>query len=222
MIRGVLLDVDGTLVLSNDTHAKAWVEAFKHFKYDAAFENVRPLIGMGGDKLIPKVMPGLVADSGTGKKISEYRTELFLDTYAPHLEPAPGSRALIQKLLQTGRKLAVASSATQKELSVLLNAAQVDDLLTEATTSDDADKSKPDPDIVHAALKKIALPASQVMMLGDTPYDIEAAQKTGVNMMAVRCGGWDDGSLTHAVAIYDDPKDILRNFDSSPFKERPS
>lgn len=202
------MDVDGTLVLSNDAHARSWVETFAKHGYDISFEQVRWLIGMGGDKLIPRLVPGLTKDSGAGKQISEYRSKLFKEKYASNLKPAPGSRDLVQKLLAGGFKLLIASSANSAELSTLLKAAEVDDLLEEATTSDDAERSKPEPDIIHAALDKIGLPAEKVIMIGDTPYDIEAAAQAGVGVIAVRCGGWKDEELSGAIAVYDDPADI--------------
>lgn len=214
-----MLDIDGTLVLSNEAHALAWVEAFAHHGYTVEFSDVLPLIGMGGDKLIPKVAPGLDKLTDPGKKISSFRSELFLRKYAPELKPAPGSRELVQHLKSQGLKLIIASSASEDELETLLKAAGVDDLLDEATTASDADDSKPDPDIVGAALDKIGLSAPEVLMLGDTPYDIKAAQECGIGVIAVRCGGWRDADLAGAVAIYNDPADILANYDTSPFKQ---
>jgi HAD superfamily hydrolase (TIGR01509 family) len=220
MIKGVLLDIDGTLVLSNDAHARAWVEAFVHFDYKVKFEDVRRLIGMGSDKLMPKVIPKLDSESGEGKDISVYRSKIFLEKYSPRLEPTPGSRELVKLLLSSGFKLMIASSAKENELQALLKAAKVDDLLKEATTSADADNSKPDPDIIQAALDKINIPATQVLMVGDTPYDIEAATKAGVKTVAVRCGGWQDADLKNAIAIYNDPMGIVSNYELSPFLHR--
>lgn len=217
-MKGILLDIDGTLVLSNDAHAEAWVRAFEHFGYTVDFERVRPLIGMGGDKLMPELIPKLGTDTDKASEISKFRSELFLTEYAPSLKPTPGSRLLVQKLQSLNLKLLIATSAKAEELNVLLKAAETDDLLKQATTSDDADSSKPDPDIVHAALKKIGLPPEQVIMIGDTPYDIEAAGRAGVQLIALRCGGWEDKDLTGAVAIYNDPADLLVNFDPSPIK----
>jgi HAD superfamily hydrolase (TIGR01509 family) len=217
MLKGVLLDVDGTLVLSNDAHAEAWVRAFAQFGYQIEYEEVRWLVGMGGDKIIPKLVPGLDSESGKGKEVTQFRTKLFQEEYVPALRGAPGSRKLVQKLRASDLKLMIASSAKEEELENLLKAAQVDDLLKEATTSGDADKSKPDPDIVHVALEKIGLPPEQVIMVGDTPYDIEAAGRAGVQMVAVRCGGWQDKDLAGAVAVYDDPADIVTDFETSPF-----
>lgn len=213
----MLLDVDGTLVLSNDAHAEAWVKAFAHYGYDIPYDEVRWLVGMGGDKIIPKLVPELDSESGTGKELTTFRTKLFQEQYAPQLQAAPGSRALVEKLRDSGLKLMIASSAKAEELENLLKAAKVDDLLTEATTSGDADNSKPDPDIVHAALDKIGLPPEQVIMIGDTPYDIEAAGRAGVQLIAVRCGGWQDKDLEGAVAIYDHPADLVNKYDTSVF-----
>lgn len=110
----------------------------------------------------------------------------------------------------------IASSATTEELDVLLKAAQVDDLLDQATTPSDADASKPAPDIVEAALKKVGLPADQVVMLGDTPYDIQSAQGADVSVIAFRCGGFPEEQLQGAIAIYDHPADLLTHYDESP------
>lgn len=215
-MHGILLDVDGTLVLSNDAHAESWVKAFAKYGYAVSFQQVRPLIGMGGDKLIPSIIPELKDDSGPGKQISQYRSMLFLQHYAPKLRPATGSRALILKLKEDGINLVVATSAKKSELQVLLKAAQVDDLLTLATSSDDADNSKPDPDIVHAALKKLCISAEHALMIGDTPYDIEAAARAGVGVIALRCGGWPDIDLKGALATYNDPTELLSHYESSP------
>ena len=218
-IQGAVLDNDGTLTLSNDAHAHAWVDAFAEQGYDVRFETVRPLLGMGGDKLEPKVVPGLSSDEGVGKTIADRRLAIFLERYASHLQPANGARALVQRMREDGLRLVVASSAKPDELDVLLTQAHVNDLLSARITSADAGETKPAPDIVAVALKKIDLPADQVLMLGDSPYDIEAASKIGVGVIALRCGGFSDDQLSGAVAIYDDPADLLARYDASPLRE---
>ncbi|MEH1870986.1 HAD family hydrolase [Nostoc sp.] len=216
--QGVILDVDGTLVISNDAHAQAWVEAFAAFGYEVQFEQVRPLIGMGGDQIIPKFAPGLSDEEGKGKKIADKRKELIINKFGANLTPASGARQLILKMQDEGLRLIIATSATNEELSVLLKAAQIDDLLSqdEAATSSDAEASKPAPDIVEAALSQLKMQPSKVVMLGDTPYDIESANKAGVGVIAFRCGGFDDGQLKNAIAIYNEPADLLAHYDSSP------
>ena len=154
MLDGVLLDIDGTFVLSNDAHAQAWVEAFAAYDYEISFEQVRPLIGMGGDQIIPRFAPELNDKDGTGKKIADRRKSLILTKFGAQLAPAKGARALVQALQEHGLHLMVASSATTEELGLLLKVAQIDDLVHEFTTSDDAEASKPAPNIVEAALSK--------------------------------------------------------------------
>jgi len=218
-IRGILLDVDGTLVLSNDAQARAWVEAFTAHGHDVPLEKVRPLIGMGGDKVVPDLAPGLNAKEGTGKEIADARKKLMLETFGPTLQPAPGSRELVQRARQEGLAIVVASSASSEELEMLLNVARVDDLLRERTTMDDAGESKPAPDIVSVALTKSGLGADEVVMIGDSPYDIESAEKIGVGTIALRCGGFSDDDLTGALALYDDPADLLARYDASPLRK---
>ena len=213
-LRGVLLDIDGTLLDSNAAHARAWVDAFAAHGYDdVTFEQIFPLIGMGGDQLLPKVVPGLSDQHGQGASITSYRKKLFLSDFVHTLKPTPGSRDLVLMLQQAGLTLMIASSANPEELEALLKAAHVDDLLQAATTSGDADVSKPAPDIVQAALEKIQLPPEEVILIGDTPYDIESAGKAGVRAIALRCGGHSDAELAGAIAIYDHPADLLKDGD---------
>jgi HAD superfamily hydrolase (TIGR01509 family) len=214
-IRGVILDVDGTLVLSNDAHAQSWMEAMADFGYYVTYEKVRPLIGMGGDKVLPETI-GLQKDSEEGIKISAKRKEIFKKRYLPVLQAAPGSRELLEYMRVQGLKLAIASSSEKDELKALLQVAGASDLVQEVTSSSDASRSKPDPDVMQVTLQRIGLPANQVLMLGDTPYDIEAAAKVGVGTIALRCGGWTDPELKGALAIYNDPADLLDHYDTSP------
>jgi HAD superfamily hydrolase (TIGR01509 family) len=214
-IRGIILDIDGTLVDSNDAHARAWVEAFAEFDIHITFEQVRWLIGMGGDKLMPKVS-GIKEDSSEGQAISRRRGEIFKARYLPHIKAFPQARALLQRMRAAGLKLVVASSAKEDELKPLLEIAGAADLIEEKTSSDDADHSKPDPDIVEAALDGADFSADEAVMLGDTPYDIEAATRAGVRVIAFRSGGWDDTGLKGAVAIYDGPADLLAHYGESP------
>lgn len=218
-LQGVLLDVDGTLVLSNDIHAQAWVDAFAAFGYMVPFDKVRPLIGMGGDHIIPRFAPGLNDQEGQGKAIADYRKSLIRNQFADQIKPANGARDLVQKMQDSGLKLTIASSANPEELGLLLKAADVEDLIQDATTSGDADSSKPAPDIVEAALAKSHLQADRVIMLGDTPYDIESAGKAGVKVIALRSGGFSDDQLNGAIAIYDDPADLLRQYERSPLSQ---
>ena len=214
-IRGVIFDIDGTLINSNDAHARAWVQALAQFDIYVPFPEVRRLIGMGGDKLLPAI-GHIEEDSRLGQKISERRSQIFSREYLPHLHAFPKSRELLTKIRDSGMALAVASSAKKEELEPFLRLANVLDLIEGATSSADAESSKPDPDIVQAALRKLELDPGRVLMIGDTPYDIEAASRAGMGTIAFRCGGRSDHDLSGALAIYDGPSDLLAQFDASP------
>jgi haloacid dehalogenase superfamily, subfamily IA, variant 3 with third motif having DD or ED/haloacid dehalogenase superfamily, subfamily IA, variant 1 with third motif having Dx(3-4)D or Dx(3-4)E len=214
-LHAVLLDIDGTLIDSNDAHARAWVAALAQHGYVVPFTEVRPLIGMGGDKMLPQ-LTGLDPESGEADRISETRAEMFRREL-PSIKPTRGSRELLQLLTDQGLELVVATSAQSQEVQAALEQAGVADLIETRASSGDAERSKPDPDIVQAALRKSGNTAAHCIMIGDTPYDIEAAKRARVPCIALRCGGlWDDKSLGDAVAIYDNPGDLAAQFASSP------
>ncbi|TVQ06458.1 MAG: HAD family hydrolase [Leptolyngbya sp. DLM2.Bin27] len=217
---GVILDIDGTLVLSNDIHAHAWVEAFASQGYEVEFDQVRSLMGMGSDQVLPQLVPDLSKATEPGKTIASRHTELVLTKYRPQLKPTAGARPLVQKLLEAGLKVVIATSASPEELDTMLKVAEIDDFQLEATTSSDADNSKPAPDIVEATLQKTQLAPERQIMLADTPYDIEAASRAGVAVIALRCGGFSDDDLAGAIAIYDHPADLLHHYDQSPLGQR--
>jgi HAD superfamily hydrolase (TIGR01509 family) len=214
-IHGVIFDVDGTLVNSNDAQAKSWVEALKDFGYSVPYEKVRPLIGMGGDKVLPETI-GVQKDSEKGKQISKRRSEIFKENYLPGIKPFPDAQKLLDRMHEQCLKLAIATSAQPDELRPLLQIVGAADLIEDKTSAKDAKSSKPNPDIMQVALKRVGYPANEVVMIGDTPYDIEAARKVGVGTIAFRCGGWSDFDLSGAIAIYNDPADLLAHYDRSP------
>lgn len=214
-LKAVLLDIDGTLLDSNDAHAKAWITVLERHGQVAYYPQVRRLIGMGGDKVIPLLL-GLPDDAPLAEAISKERTKIFLEDHLPHLRPTDGARRLVDRILAEGLQPVVATSSGG-ELEDLLKQAGIDDLLEVKANSDDASQSKPDADIVQAALAKAGLEASQVVMLGDTPYDVMAARAAGVATIALRCGGWwTDEDLSGAAAIYDTPAILLRHWWDSP------
>jgi HAD superfamily hydrolase (TIGR01509 family) len=212
---GVLLDVDGTLVDSNDAHARAWSEALSEFGHRVPATEIRPLIGMGGDKLLPTM--GVDPESTVGKAVADRRGAIFLERYVPQLRPTRGAKELVARLKLEGLDLVIATSAREEELEAMLRQVGLDDLVKKRTSADDAENSKPDPDIVHAALERAKLSPTGALLLGDTPYDVEAASQAQVKTVALLCGGWDADALSGAIAIYEDPADLLRHFTSSPF-----
>jgi HAD superfamily hydrolase (TIGR01509 family) len=214
VIKAVLLDVDGTLIDSNDAHARAWVDVGQEFGHVIEFDEVRWLIGMGGDKVLPR-LTGLQEESPEGERMLERRGEIFRERYLPALAAFPGARELVDRLRADGRKLVVATSASETDLKALLEQAGLESLLEDATNSDDAEASKPSPDIVEAALKKSGAAAAHAVMIGDTPYDIEAATRAGIRAIAVECGGWGADELADAVEVYASPGDLLARYDQS-------
>jgi phosphoglycolate phosphatase-like HAD superfamily hydrolase len=215
-VKGVILDVDGTLVDSNDQHALAWRDAFRRATREFPLERIRRLIGAGGDKLYHE-LTGEDVGSAEGQAISADCKKIFQQVYLPQVRSFARSKELVQRFQHAGLKLAVASSDRPQDLEALLKIAGVPELKEMSTTSDDADRSKPDPDVVQVALDKLKLRPEDTLMLGDTPYDIESGRRAGVAVVAVRSGGWGDADLSDAVAIYDDPADLLEKFDDSPF-----
>jgi phosphoglycolate phosphatase-like HAD superfamily hydrolase len=206
--KSLLFDVDGTLIDSNAAHAEAWTQALRENGIDADLDQVRRLIGMGADKLLPEIAH-VSEDSTLGQTVARRKKAVF-GTMLPHLQPTRGARALLEYLRDQQIEPIVATSADDRELNALLQRAGVDDLFPERATKDDADDSKPDPDIVKAALAKSSARPEQTALIGDTPYDIEAAGRAGIKTIALRCGGyWTDSSLADAAQIFDDPQDLL-------------
>lgn len=215
-LKAVLLDIDGTLMDSNDEHARAWVDALAEFGHTVEYERVRRMIGMGGDKVLPE-LTGIEEDTEEGTRIKDRRGEIFRERYLPTLKPFPRAAGLLRRFGDAGLTLVVATSASKTDMKGLLEQGGLESLMDEKTSSSDADASKPDPDIVQAALKRGGCEPGQALMLGDTPYDIEAARKAGVRCVALTCGGWSEEELGDAVAVYRDPADLLERFDESPF-----
>ena len=223
-MKAVIFDVDGTLVDSVDLHAKAWQEAFQHFGHACPFDEVRSQIGKGGDQLMPVFLSKEELES-RGKEIEEYRGDLFKKKYLSQVKPFPQVRALFERLLADGFRIALASSAKGEELKTYKEIAQITDLLETEASSEDADKSKPHPDIFLAAVKRLGqvLP-QECVVVGDSPYDAEAAGKAGITAIGVLCGGFPEQKLREAgfKEIYTDPADLLQLYEQSLFyKQQP-
>ena len=214
-IKAVLFDVDGTLVDSNNAHAQAWVRAFQEHGVAVDPARVRRSIGMGGDKLMPEVS-GIEEDSELGGRIAQRRDEIFKRDLLPRINAFDGARDLVAAIKARGLTAVAASSASKEDLKALLSVAGADGLMDDKTSSDDAEESKPAPDIIEAALERAEATAADAVMIGDTPYDIEAARRAGVGTIAFRSGGWKDEDLKGAIAIYDGPWDLLAQLADSP------
>jgi HAD superfamily hydrolase (TIGR01509 family) len=209
-IKAFLFDIDGTLVDSNDAHAQAFVEAFAANDIPVTFARVRSLIGMGSDKLIP-ALSDIPENTDPFKNIARSKKAIFKSKFLPTLRAFPAVRELLQELRARGLRLATASSADPEELESLLEVAEVADLFEVTTSAGDADESKPDPDIVKAAVRRLGLSSGECVLVGDTPYDVEAATRSGVAVIGLTCGGWSPEDLRGAAWIFKDPQDLQQN-----------
>jgi len=217
-IRAVIFDVDGTLIDSNEAHVQTWVEVFRHFGFERDAAAIRPQMGKGGDNLMPVFLSKEEIER-VGEKMEKLRKELFTERHLPNLRPFPKVRALFERIAADGKQIVLASSASRKEVRGYAELAEVADLIESATSRDDAERSKPEPDIFAAALETLAeVSAEEAIVVGDSPFDAEAAQKLKLCTIGLRCGGFPDDVLRAAgcVAIYDDPADLLAGYSDSP------
>jgi len=220
MLKAVIFDVDGTLIDSVDAHARAWQIVLARHGFDHPFERVRHQIGKGGDKLMETLLPAEVVERD-GKAIERERLDLFKREFLPEVRAFPGVRALFERIKADGRRIVLASSAKEEELESYKRIAGIADLIEEETSSDDAAESKPDPDIFEAALAKLeGIAPVEAIAIGDTPYDAEAAGKTGLRTIGVLCGGFPESELRAAgcIVLYRDPADLLEHYDDSPLR----
>jgi HAD superfamily hydrolase (TIGR01509 family) len=219
MPEAVIFDIDGTLLDSVDLHAQAWQEAFRHFGHDIRFDEIRSQIGKGGDQLLPVFLSRKELNE-KGKALEEYRSGLFKEKYLPRVKPFPGVRELFQKIKANGQQVALASSAKGDELKEFEQIAHIEDLVEVETSSADAARSKPHPDIFEAALDRLGkkIRREEAIVVGDSPHDAEAANRAGLSTVGVRCGGFLESALREAgcIAIYDGPEDLLRHYEQSP------
>lgn len=221
MIKAVLFDVDGTLIDSVDLHARAWQEALADFGYDVAFEAVRSQIGKGGDQLMPVFVPKDDLER-RGQELETYRGDLFKRKYLPDVRPFPKVRDLFERLRADGKAIVLASCGKAEEVRRYMDIARIADLIDAWTSSDEVERSKPYGDIFAAALGKAApARAEEAIVIGDTPYDAQAAGKVGLRTIGVLCGGFPEADLRAAgsSAIFRDPADLLARYEQSPLAE---
>lgn len=206
----VLLDIDGTLLDSNDAHASAWRAALATEGVEVDLDRLRRMIGLGGDRIVAAL--GLDPDGERAKRVERRKTEIFRGRLLPTVQPFAGTRALVERIVAHGLRPVAASSAAPDELGDLLARAGVDDVVLSPAPPR---SSKPAPDVVEAALARAGARPDEAVLVGDTPYDLEAARRAGVPMVALRCGGWDfaEGG---PVAVYADPEDLLLHWTGSP------
>ena len=218
-IKAVLFDIDGTLVDTNDLHVRAWEQALRGAGHHFDRQAIHDQIGKGADTFVPALLPNL--HSAARERLAEAHGRIFKAKYLSQAKPFPQARDLLARVRGAGQAVVLASSASQAELDHYLDLLDARGLVAATTSADDVRTSKPAPDIFATAMKKAApLAADEAMVVGDTPYDIEAAAESGVRAVAVRSGGFPDEALQGAVAIYDDVAALLAGYDASPLALR--
>jgi HAD superfamily hydrolase (TIGR01509 family) len=216
MVKAVLCDIDGTLVDSNWLHAEAWQHAFAEMGIQLEREAVRRQIGKGGDELIPVFVPWWKRNA-VEEPLKRYREWIFREDFLAKVKVLPKVREFAEELKRRGIQFALASSSKKADLQDYKRIMQVEDLLDEATSADDVDCAKPDPDVFSAALKRLDLKAKECIAVGDTPYDAEAAGNAGLRTIGVETGGWAHAELMGAgcVEVYASVAELLERLDES-------
>ena len=217
MNRAVIFDLDGTLVDSNDLHAEAWQETFRHFGKEIPYAELRRQIGKGGDQYLPVFLDPREMQE-IGPEVEKFRGDVFKRKYLARVKPFPRVRELFELLREKGKRVALGSSGNNDEVTHYAELANLGGLFETQTTKSDVDHSKPRPDVFLSALSLLGTAADDTIVVGDTPYDVQAAKKASLQTIGLRCGGVPEDELraSGAIAIYDDPADLLESYHRSP------
>jgi HAD superfamily hydrolase (TIGR01509 family) len=216
MASTAILDIDGTLVDTNYQHALAWYRAFRQHDVILPIWRIHRHIGMGGDQLVT-ALTDEATEEEKGDDIRAAEKALYL-ALIEETEPMRGARDLIQRLKDDGKTVVLASSAKGSEVEHYLDLLDARDLADAWTMSDDVEATKPEPDLVEAALEKAGSEPGDAVMLGDTPWDCKAAAGAGVQTVALMTGGFAEQELTEggAVAVFESIPELLERLDETP------
>ena len=211
MPKGVLFDVDGTLVDTNYLHVLAWWQAFRSQGHEVPMTDLHRTVGQGSDQFVSTIL---------GRDDEKVRAA-HSDFYGPwkhRLVAFDGAADLLRATKKAGLAVVLATSAAEEEADHLRAAIDADDAIDAVTTKDDADASKPDPDIVQTALDKVGLGAADAVFVGDTVWDVQAAGKAGLECVCVLTGGLSERELLDAgaVRVYRSVRHLLDELDASP------
>ena len=213
--RGVLFDVDGTLIDSSYIHTVSWWGAFRQQGYDVPMASIHRHVGMGGDRLVDSLLPE-GRDRALDPEILASHGALYASHW-PSLRALDGAKDLLAQCHTGGLAVALASSARRKDLEVMKSILDAEAFIDAATSANDAKNSKPAPDILVAALEAINVQAADAIYIGDAVWDMQAAAALEIPAIGVTCGGVSAGELRDAgaVEVYEGPRDLLRNLPSS-------
>ena len=216
MPRAFIFDIDGTLVDSNELHVESWDRAFRRFGKQFPREELRAQIGKGSDQYLPEFLTPDEIER-FGKELDDYRSDLFRKEYLPKARPFPKVRELLQRIYDDDKRIVLASSGKKEDTKYYIDLLKIEKLIEGYTSGDDADHSKPAPDIFTASLEKLGgISPADAVTIGDTRFDIEAAGKAGLTTIAFLCGGTAESVLKEAGAraIYRNPAHLLAEYDT--------
>jgi HAD superfamily hydrolase (TIGR01549 family) len=211
-LQSLIFDIDGTLVDSNDIHAHCWVEAFAHFDKHIDYDVMRGQMGKGGDLLVPDLLNAREMRK-FGDELKDYRAKLFKKKYLDDVKPFAYSLPLFEKLHARGFKLALASSSNPDEVEYYTRLLGVEKLIAGSTSKEDAEHSKPSPEIFQAALEQAGCDPEFTFTVGDTPYDVLASHRIALPIVAVLSGGFPRGQLAKAEFLFADAGRIIERID---------
>jgi HAD superfamily hydrolase (TIGR01549 family) len=209
-----ILDVDGTLVDTNYHHAIAWYRAFRQNEVLLPIWRIHRHIGMGGDQLV-EALGGEQLEKEKGDDIRAAESVLYGELMS-EVEPLEGARDLIVDLKKRGHAVVLASSAKEHEVEHYLELLDARELADDWTTSDDVEATKPEPDLVVAAVEKAG--GGEAVMVGDSTWDCEAAKRAGLDTIAVLTGGFSKPELLEAgaLAVYSSIEELRDSLDETP------
>jgi len=210
-----ILDIDGTLVDTNYQHTIAWARAFRRFEIVIALWRIHTHIGMGGDQVV-KALCGERVEDELGDEIRAAEGERYMELI-DEVAPMEGSRELIVELKRRGHAVVLASSAKQDEVDHYLDLLDARELADAWTTSADVQATKPQPDLIRAALERVDDDASEAVMVGDTPWDVKAALAADVRTLAVVTGGFSSQELAEAgaAAVFESVAELRERLDET-------
>ncbi|MEU8238698.1 HAD family hydrolase [Actinoplanes missouriensis] len=213
---GVLFDVDGTLIDTTYLHAVSWWEALRQHDRDVPMALIHRGIGMGSDKLLDHLL-GEDRDTSDDEQMTTAHDILY-GAWWERLRPLPGAADLVRAVAARDLAVVLASSAREPELKQLRRVLDADDVITAATSSADAEESKPAPDILQAALAQSDVDPERAVYVGDSVWDVQAAGKLGMPCIGLVCGGTSAAELRDAgaIATYRDPAALLTDLSTSP------
>lgn len=212
--RAVLFDVDGTLIDSSYFHALAWWQAFRREGLDVEMSAIHRKVGMGGDKLIQSLVPDCTEDIQEDLKSAH---GAVFSTYWPALRSFDSVRDLLAACSAAGLAVGLASSAQERDLEVSRHLLDSGSSIDAWTSSNDAQESKPAPDILEACLEKLDVLPANAVFVGDAVWDVKAGSALGIPVIALTCGGISEAELRDAgaVEVYDNPRQLLEHLESS-------